>query len=152
MYCLRNRRLRGVRPAGRLLSGLLFLCWSASVALGAVVDPGRLPQPATNTVDFTHDIQPIIEGACLKCHSGERPKGKFSLTTGANALKGGQDQVDIIPGNSGKSPLIHFVARVIADAEMPPIDKGKPLSPTEVGLLRGWIDQGAKWPDGLVHW
>lgn len=135
--------------AGKLFSGLALLCWGTSAAL-AVVDPNRLPAATTNKVEFAKDIQPIIEKSCLKCHSGERPKGKFAFTTRATALKGGQDQVDIIPGNSAKSPLIHFVARVIADSEMPPVDKGEPLTPSQVGLLRGWIDQGAAWPDGLV--
>lgn len=135
------RKIQGV--------GLCFLL-GVAVAFSAPVDPARLPAAATNTVDFVRDIQPIIEQSCLKCHSGERPKGKFSLATRAAALKGGSDQVDIISGESAKSPLIHFVARVIQDSEMPPTDKGKPLTPAQVGLLRAWIDQGAQWPADLV--
>ena len=91
-----------------------------TAALAAVIDPARLPQAATGAVDFVRDVQPIFERSCLKCHSGERPKGKFALTTRQTTLKSGQDQVDIIPDNSAKSPLIHFVARVIPDSEMPP--------------------------------
>jgi len=136
--------------AGKIISGLVFLYWSTTVTPAAGVDPARLPQAATNAVDFVRDVQPILDHSCLKCHSGERPKGKFALTTQQNALKGGQDQVDIIPGNGAKSPLILFVARVIQDSEMPPIDKGDPLTPGQVGLLRAWIDQGAHWPVGLV--
>jgi hypothetical protein len=29
--------------------------------------------------------------------------------------------------------------------EMPPVGKGDPLTPRQVGLLRAWIDQGANW-------
>jgi hypothetical protein len=134
---------------GKLFAGMILFCLSPMTGLG-VVDPARLPPAAKSTVDFVHDVQPILEKSCVKCHSGDRPKGKFALTTRANALKGGQDQVDIIPGNSAKSPLIHFVAQVVADSEMPPLDKGKPLTAAEVGLLRAWIDQGATWPDGVV--
>jgi mono/diheme cytochrome c family protein len=136
--------------AGKVFSGLAFFCCSIVAALPAVIDPARLPPAATNAVDFVRDVQPIFEHSCLKCHSGERPKGKFALTTRQNALKGGQDQVDIIPGQSAKSPLIHFVARVILDSEMPPTDKGEPLTPAQVGLLRAWIDQGTQWPADLV--
>jgi hypothetical protein len=136
--------------AGSFFSGLAVLVWSATPLFSAVVDPASLPPPATNTVEFVRDVQPILEQSCLKCHSGERPKGKFALTTRTNALKGGQDQVDIIPGNSAKSTLIYFVARVISDSEMPPTDKGDPLTPAQVGLLRAWIDQGAQWPEELV--
>lgn len=136
--------------AGKVFLGLALLCWTAASAQAAGVDPERLPPPATRPVDFAHDIQPIFEHSCLKCHSGERPKGKFFLTSRQSALRGGEDQVDIIPGNSAKSPLIQFVARVITDSEMPPTDKGEPLTAAQVGLLRAWIDQGAKWPDDLV--
>src|SRR5665213_2209031 len=116
----------------------------------AAFDPASLPPAATNTVDFARDIQPILERSCLKCHSGEKPKGKFLLTTRDMALKGGQDQVDIISGQSAKSTLIQFVARVISDSEMPPTGKGDPLAVKEVGLLRAWIDQGVVWPTGIV--
>ena len=51
--------------------------------------------------------------------------------------------VDIIPGDSAHSPLIHFVARLVPDMEMP--QKGEPLTTEQVGLLRAWIDQGAPW-------
>ncbi len=136
--------------SGRLTSQVaLALVLAASIS-AAPVDPARLPPAAKTTVDFVRDIQPILEKSCLKCHSGEKPKGKFSITTRASALKGGQDQVDILPGESAKSPLIHFVSRVIADSEMPPVDKGEPLTTNEIGLLRAWIDQGTKWPDEIV--
>jgi len=119
-------------------------------ARAAEVDPARIPPAATTQIDFAHDIQPILERSCLKCHSGEKPKGKFSLTTRETLLKGGQDQVDILPGHSAKSPLIHFVARLITDSEMPPEGKGDPLSKEQIGLLRAWVDQGAKWPSEIV--
>src|SRR5262249_26162813 len=44
-----------------------------------------------------------------------------------------------------KSPLVHYVARLVEDMEMPPPGKGEPLTPEQVGLLRAWIDQGAVW-------
>jgi hypothetical protein len=130
----------------KIFYAAILFCLTAHAA----VDPSRLPVPATNRIDFVRDVQPIIERSCLKCHSGDRPKGKFAINTRDNALKGGGDQVDIIPGESGKSPLIHFVARVIQDSEMPPTGKGDPLTGVQVGILRAWIDQGARWPVDLV--
>ena len=36
-------------------------------------------------------------------------------------------------------------ARVLAQPQpQPPTDKGEPLSKAQVGLIRAWIDQGAK--------
>src|SRR5207245_242161 len=62
-----------------------------------------------------------------------------------SALKGGDNGVDLIPGNSAKSPLIFYVARLVEDMEMPPPGKGEPLTLAQIGLLRAWIDQGALW-------
>jgi len=140
MFCLRK--------TGAFV--LSLFCWGMTEAFTAVGQPSELPKPAAGAIDFKRQVAPIFEQSCLKCHSGERPKGKFALTTRQNALKGGQDQVDIIPGNSANSPLIRFVARVVPDSEMPPVNKGEPLTAGQVGLLRAWIDQGAQWPEELV--
>ncbi len=53
----------------------------------------------------------------------------------------------IVPGKSADSRLITYVARLDDDHQMPPEGVGKPLTPDQVGLLRGWIDQGAIWPE-----
>jgi hypothetical protein len=125
-----------------LLVVLLALC---SPSAGAAIDPGKLPPPAKGPADFERDIRPILDGTCLRCHGPERPKSHFRLDNRESALKGGDNGIDIIPGDSAKSPLIHYVARLVADLEMPPPGKGEPLSPAQVGLLRAWIDQGAAW-------
>src|SRR5256885_15430496 len=106
-------------------------------------DVPKLPPPATNHIEFLRDIQPIFERSCLRCHGPERPKSKFRLDNRAAALQGGEDnREDIIPGDSAHSPLIHYVARLVKEMEMPPPGKGEPLTPTQIGILRAWIDQG----------
>lgn len=112
---------------------------------GAEVDESKLPPAATNRVDFVRDIKPILDASCVRCHGPERPKSAFRLDNREAALKGGESGVDIIPGQGAKSPLIHFVARLVPDMEMPPPGKGAPLTSEQVALLLGWIDQGAAW-------
>ncbi|MBI2924600.1 MAG: PSD1 domain-containing protein [Verrucomicrobia bacterium] len=116
----------------------------------AEVDVSKLPPAASKTVDFEKDIKPLLEGTCLKCHSGEKPKGKYSLETRTGMLKEGDEGPNVVPGNSAKSPLIHNVSRLVEDKEMPPEGKGDPLTKEQIGWLRAWIDQGAKWPEGVV--
>src|SRR5688572_28017583 len=41
---------------------------------------------AAEPVDFVHDVAPILKTRCLECHSGDKPKGKFSLETRAQLL------------------------------------------------------------------
>lgn len=105
----------------------------------------KLPPAAARPVDFTKDIKPLFEASCFRCHGLERPKGKFSLVTRESALRGGTEGIDLIPGESAKSPLIHYVAGLVPEMEMPPVDKGTPLTPEQIGLLRAWIDQGVPW-------
>jgi hypothetical protein len=116
-----------------------------SVAAPTEVDETKLPPAASTKIDFAQDIKPILSDRCYKCHSGDKPKSHFLLTTRENALKGGSQGVDILPGQSAKSPLIHYVARLVEDMEMPPAGKGTPLTPEQIGLLRAWIDQGVAW-------
>src|SRR5438034_1070480 len=101
------------------------------------IDLTKLPAPLTNHIDFARDVQPIFERSCLRCHGPERPKSKFRLDDRAAALQGGEDnRDDIIPGDSAHSPLIHYVARLVREMEMPPPGKGEQLTATEIGILR----------------
>ena len=118
---------------------------AAASGAGAEVDVSSLPAPATNVIDFARDIRPILQESCLRCHGPEKPKSNFRLDNRAAALKGGDNGVDILPSKSAQSPLIHFVAQLVPDKEMPPEGKGEPLTPAQVALLRAWIDQGAAW-------
>ncbi len=117
------------------------------VVVAAEIDATKLPSPAKIKVEFDRDIKPIFEKSCLRCHGPEKPKSRFRLDNRASALKGGENGIDIIPGNSAKSPFIHYVARLVEDMEMPPPGKGDPLTLEQIGLLRAWIDQDANWPD-----
>jgi hypothetical protein len=113
--------------------------------MAAEIDESKLPPAATNQIDFARDIKPIFEVSCVRCHGPEKPKSGFRLDNRVAALKGGDNGTDILPRNSAKSPLIHFVARLVPDSEMPPEGKGDSLTKDQVALLRAWIDQGAVW-------
>ena len=120
--------------------------------LGAVaadkkpVDVSKLP-PAADAKGLTYDkdIKPIFQKSCFKCHGTEKQKGKLRVDSLAATLKGGEDGKVVEPGESAKSMLVHNVARIgDEDDWMPPTDKGEPLTKAQVGLIRAWIDQGAK--------
>jgi len=145
-----RRPIRGFALSSGVTALLLAALFRTGHSQAATVDVSKLPPAASVTVDFVRDIKPILESSCVQCHGPEKAKGKFLLDTREHALKGGDNGVDIVPGDSAKSPLVHFAARVVEDSEMPPVGKGKPLSKEQVGLLRAWIDQGVIWPDGLA--
>ena len=137
---------------------ILTVCVSATFALGLAsaqaaekkgVDPSKLPPASDKTgVTFATDIKPILEKSCTKCHDGEKPKARLRLDSLAGALKGGEDGKVILPGDSAGSMLIHNVAHAgDPDAYMPPPRNKhgiQALSKEQIGLIRAWIDQGAK--------
>ena len=108
----------------------------------------KLPSAAKKTVSYTKDIKPLFEKTCVNCHGPKkRPKGKFRIDTRELALKGGSEGVAIIPGKSDKSPLTYYISYQVVDYEMPPEGKKDypKLNKEQIGLVRAWIDQGAKY-------
>ena len=124
----------------------LLTAISAAVSLTAAdVDVSKLPPAATKTgLTFDKDIKPIFEKSCVKCHGAEKQKGKLRLDSLEASLKGGENGESIVKGNSAKSPLVHTIARLDPDSAMPPDGKGDPLTKEQIGIVRAWIDQGAK--------
>ncbi|MCU0786683.1 MAG: hypothetical protein MUC91_00590 [Verrucomicrobia bacterium] len=129
-----------------LLPSLLGLAM-LTASLGRAEDPPKLPPPAPQAdVTYAADIQPLLERSCFKCHGEEKQKGKLRLDSLENALKGADGKAVIIPGQSAKSELVKAVAHATKDEDhwMPPPGKAQALTPEEIGLVRAWIDQGAK--------
>jgi len=128
----------------------IALAATFGLAFAAAADTAQLPPASTKTgVTYATDIKPIFDQSCVKCHSGDKPKAKLKLDSLENALKGSKDGKVVIPGNSAKSPLVLNIAHVTSDKDswMPPLHNKAnigPLTPDQIGLIRAWIDQGAK--------
>ena len=133
------------------LNALVLLCVPGA---DGAVDVSRLSAPASGTVEFARDIQPIFEKSCYSCHGPDKQKADYRLDQKGIALNGGETGQNILPGKSADSPLIHLVAGLVDDKRMPA--KGEPLTAKQIGLLRAWIDQGASWPEEAAvqstHW
>lgn len=96
-------------------------------------------------VSFVHDVKPLLENRCLKCHGPAMQLGKLDLRDRASALKGSGKGAALVPGDPEKSPLYRHVAGL--DKPQMPMD-GK-LKPEEIAALRDWIAQGAPWEGTL---
>ena len=101
--------------------------------------------PPAAQVDFTRDIQPILQSQCYECHGAEKARGRLRLDRRAAALEGGATGAAVIPGNSEGSLLIRRVLGLDDEERMP--KDGDPLPEAQIALLRAWIDQGATWPE-----
>jgi len=114
------------------------------------------PPAERRTVDFRHNVMPIIERRCITCHSGDSPAGKLELTgestehfnrayeslltqeAGKTPEQGGKY---IHSGSARKSPLIHLLYGW-QDRTMP---HDQPLPDAERKTFVEWIDIGAQW-------
>src|SRR5437868_1584530 len=109
-----------------------------------------LPPATSRQIDFARDIQPLLQKNCFSCHGSEQQEGGLRLDQRKRALDGGDSGAEIVPGKSSESRLVRMIAGIDEDfGQMPPKEKGKPLSAEEIGLVRAWIDQGARWPDEI---
>ena len=98
-------------------------------------------------VDFVREVRPILEKHCLECHGDKKQKSGLRLDIKSEAFKGGDNHApDILPGKASESPLVHFLTSDDEDEVMPP--KGK-LPAADIETLTRWINEGAKWPDGI---
>ena len=143
---------------GKKIKGLVAaaFCFSAVLLLAAEKekkkpewDSAKLPLASQKKgLTYEKDIKPIFEKSCVKCHSGDKPKSKYRIDALASAIKGGESgDPAILPGNSAKSPMVAYMADLVEDMEMPPTDKRDKypaLTKEQIGLIRAWIDLGAR--------
>jgi len=138
-----------IRPIPHvLLSTLAFCCaWvGATLTHAGAQDVADLPASVSRAIDYTKDVRPILETRCYSCHGPKKQKAGLRLDEKASAFRGGSDGIEAIrPGQSAQSELYRRVASLDPEQRMP-LDS-QPLGPDQVGILRAWIDQGARWPD-----
>ena len=112
------------------------------LAMLALAAPAFAAGPATP--GLSSRALAVLETHCHKCHGASKREGGLRLDRRDEALNGGDSGPAFISGKSAESRLIKYVAGVDSDELMPP--EGDKLTDEQIGLLRGWIDQGADWP------
>ena len=107
--------------------------------------PARDERSSAVPVDYSQEIQPLLEKYCYECHGRmDVPSGKLRLDERVGALKGGRSgDASIIPGNSADSPLVIAISGGDGEKWRPMPPRGHGLRPEQIRLIRLWIDQGA---------
>lgn len=105
---------------------------------------------AAAEIDFTRDIQPILNKNCIACHGGVKEAGDVSFIFRDQVLgKGESGKIVVVPGNPDASEMMARITTDDLDNLMPQPDHGPRLSDADVETLRQWIAQGAEWGE---HW
>src|SRR5438105_12001565 len=97
-------------------------------------------QPSSQLVEFRKDIQPILAGKCVGCHQGATAPAELHLDTPEGLLRGATSGKVVLPGDAEKSLLVVRITDT-SDNRMPP---GGQLTAEQIGLIKTWINQGAK--------
>ena len=131
----RSFRWRSFRwRSGRWRSGRWFVLWVAChVSLNTIT---------AAEVDFTRDIEPILETRCLGCHNDNVAKGSLSLTTPATLIENDW----LTPGDASTSRLVDVITG--EEPEMP--HDGEPLTGEQRSTIADWVNAGADWPGSRV--
>ena len=101
----------------------------------------------TSPVNFDREILPILKDNCLACHNKTTAKAGLVLETPQDMLKGGDSGAVIAPKRGSASLLLKVASHQVEDTVMPPRGnkvQASDLTSEELGLIKLWIDQGAK--------
>lgn len=120
---------------------MLCIALTAVVPIAAFGDDQQPSKPS-----FAHQVAPILERHCVRCHNEEDHKGGLSLVSEVTLRKGGDNGAAVILKNAADSLLIQYV-----EGDKPEMPKNAPpLSRGQVDILRRWIEAGAEWPAGTT--
>ena len=118
--------------------------------LYAQQESSTLPAAVDRAVDFNSDVRPIFMDRCASCHGALKQTSDLRLDYRTAILRGSGSGEIVKVGDSKASRLIEVVSGIDPDYQMPP--EGDPLSKEQIGILRAWIDQGAKGPEDSSQW
>jgi WD40 repeat protein len=112
-----------------------------SLALLALATIATAAEPT-----YWGEVRPVLRKNCTACHNARHlgeldVSGGLALDSYDAVLRGAKTPV-VRPGKSADSRLIQAVVTTDSDKRMPLA--ATPLPPETIGLLRRWIDTGAK--------
>ena len=125
----------------------IFFLWIAAPLASQAQTPITIKSLTRATpVSFETEILPIFQKNCLACHRASEAYGELVLETAAAILKGGDTGPAVVAGKGADSLLLKVAAHQAKPLMPPPGNDvaAKNLTPDELGLIKLWIDQGAK--------
>lgn len=119
-----------------------------ALGLGPKVVPNTYVADAGSgsaTVDFAHEIVPILRENCMECHGGDESKGGFTINERDLMINTGAIDFE----NPGNSQLVRLLRIHDEEDRMPPPDsREEPLPEEQIELIERWIAAGLPWEPG----
>lgn len=135
---------------------LLVFIFPVSILFGGCSneDNGSNPLSSADQISYNFHVRPILSDNCFACHGPDANKREAGLRldeaeAAYAALKDYPDLHAIVPGDPGKSEALHRMLSDNPDEKMPPPSSNLTLTEEEIGIIKKWIVQGAKYEP---HW
>lgn len=136
-----------------LVAGVTSLLWTVPVhaanpsaphAPAAQSSNSQAGTTQTGTVQqYQHDVLPVLQSNCLRCHGGMNHRGGYNMGTRAAAIAGGNHGVAIVPGKPDDSLLIKLIGPGPYPDGIKPMPLNGKLTDGEIATLRQWVASGA---------
>ncbi len=130
-----------------LLCGFAFSLIALGISTEVLAKDKQADSEATAENLFAREIAPVLVTRCLGCHGDKDPDGNYSLSDTIKLLKAGDtEKSPITPGDPEQSELFKRITSEDEDLRMPP--EGARLNASQVAVVKQWIIEGAKLPQG----
>lgn len=111
------------------------------------------PTPVDNSIDpatpefYTHNVKPIFQKYCFRCHAGLNHRGGLSMSTHVGMMKGGKAGADIVPGKPEESLMVRLIRHEGSGKDPGPMpSKSGKLADADIATVERWIRAGALMP------
>ncbi|MEC8553525.1 MAG: DUF1549 domain-containing protein [Planctomycetota bacterium] len=112
------------------------LCFIAQIAMGQ-------PRGKQDTLDFAHQIVPILKKHCVRCHGGEESQAGLSLNTREHLIDAG-----LLTEDWQESELNLRLESDDPEYRMPP--EGDRPTEAEIKVLQRWLKEELPWEPGFT--
>ena len=96
----------------------------------------------SKVISYEDHIAPILKRHCLQCHGDTKQESGLSLANYSALMKGSSGGALVVSGRSVSSRLLSVLIAEDPAERMPP--ENDPLSESEIGLVKSWIEGGLK--------
>ena len=129
----------------KLTLTIIFL--AVQVSIFSQVDPSHPANMKKGLELFKTKVKGLFMDQCIRCHGGEKIKGKLDMSTRAKLLKGGFEEKGFVPGDHKNS----FLWKTISHEAEPFMPNKKPkMKQADIDIIAKWIDLGAPYDAPLV--
>lgn len=102
----------------------------------------KKPISVDDALLYEQVIQPILLDRCSQCHRQDKRKGKLSMQSIAEMMKGGKSGPAVVAGKLDESELYKRITLDPSNEKFMPTDGKPPLTKAETAIIKWWIEKG----------